>query len=304
MRTGIHPIVPIRRFLIRCCAPTMIMLVLLWAQSARAQIPPRPQPPIDPKLPTFWMIGDSTVLNGRDTGSNGQWGLGNPMHLFFDEKKMNVQNHGVGATNTRTYMNDENDWAAILDQIKPGDYLFVLFGHNNDGAAPIGGTVDQRNTIAGNGEETANYNNPHTGQVEIVHTYGWYLRKYVTDAQAKGAALTILCSPMPRNRWTGGELNPNADFVEWTKEAASQSGASFVDLDGIMRAKYAVWGEKKVTDELFPEGEYLHSDWAGAVADAQGVIEGLKALQPHCPLVDYLLAVPPTELKNPSGRAR
>src|SRR5438093_103646 len=47
-------------------------------------------PPIDPKLPTLWIIGDSTVRNGQDNGNNGQWGWGNPIASFFDTKRINV----------------------------------------------------------------------------------------------------------------------------------------------------------------------------------------------------------------------
>ena len=42
---------------------------------------------------------------------------------------------------------------------------------------------------------------------ETVHTYGWYMAKYVTDTVAKGA-MPILCSPIPRKTWQDGKIVP------------------------------------------------------------------------------------------------
>jgi len=58
-----------------------------------------------PALPTLWIIGDSTVRNGQDTGNNGQWGWGNPIASYFDQTKINVQNRALGGTSSRTFRN-------------------------------------------------------------------------------------------------------------------------------------------------------------------------------------------------------
>ena len=61
--------------------------------------PPRveaPPPPIKPALPTRWLIGDSTVRDGQDTGYNGRWGWGNPVAPFCDPGKIDVQNPALG----------------------------------------------------------------------------------------------------------------------------------------------------------------------------------------------------------------
>src|SRR5947207_2111497 len=89
-------------------------------------------------------------------------------------------------------------------------------------------------------------NNAAAQQKVVVHTYGWYIRKFVADAKSKGAAEVAVCSLIPRNRWTGGKINRDKTFAVWAADAAKQSGALFVDLNKIVCDKYDVLGEKKV----------------------------------------------------------
>src|ERR1700745_4526166 len=48
------------------------------------------KPPADPKLPTLFLVGDSTVRNGHADGAGGQWGWGEPLVDFFDRTNINV----------------------------------------------------------------------------------------------------------------------------------------------------------------------------------------------------------------------
>src|ERR1700748_3622249 len=53
------------------------------------------KPPADSKLPTLFLVGDSTVRNGRADGAGGQWGWGEPLVDFFDTSKINVDNRAI-----------------------------------------------------------------------------------------------------------------------------------------------------------------------------------------------------------------
>src|SRR5436309_10507891 len=107
--------------------PLALFLALLLAAASYAQ--PATQPAINPALRTLWIIGDSTVRNGQDTGNNGQWGWGNPIAHFFDRTRINVQNRALGGTSSRTFQT-LGKWDAVLAEMKPGDYLLLQFGHN------------------------------------------------------------------------------------------------------------------------------------------------------------------------------
>jgi rhamnogalacturonan acetylesterase len=257
-------------------------------------------PELNPKLPTLWIIGDSTVRNGQDNGNNGQWGWGNPIAAYFDQTRINIQNRAVGGTSSRTFYTTPAMWPAIVPLMKPGDFLIMQFGHNDGGA--INDTSRARGTFKSNGEETQEIDNLLTHQHEVVHSYGWYLRKYISEAREKGVVLAIVCSPIPRNRWSRGTLAPDS-YGPIAQQAAKQADARFFDLNALIIQKYVALGESNVTATLFPAGETTHTDWAGAVLNAECVIEGIKA-QPASLLAQYLLPNPPKELKNPTGKAR
>jgi rhamnogalacturonan acetylesterase len=251
-------------------------------------------------LPALWLIGDSTVRNGQDTGNNGQWGWGNPIAHYFDKTKITVNNKALGGTSSRTFQTPAL-WGKVLAAMKPGDFVIMQFGHN-DGGNPADPSR-ARATLPGNGENTVEIDNPLTKKKELVHSYGWYLRQYFADATGKGAAEVVICSLIPRNRWNGDKIVRDKTHAIWATDAAKQSKALFVDLNKIVCDKYDVLGQNKVTDELFPVKETVHPDWAGAVLNAECVIDGLKGLE-KCELVKYLLPTPPTGLKNPTGKPR
>jgi rhamnogalacturonan acetylesterase len=247
-------------------------------------------PKSDPNLPTLFCIGDSTVRTGsRGDGANGQWGWGAPIAQFFDLRKINVENRAMGGTSSRSFQTI-GLWDKVLADVKPGDFVIMQFGHNDNG--PLNDKSRARGTIKGNGNETEEIDNQLTGKHEVVHSYGWYIRKYIADARAKGAA-SIVCSPIPRNGWTDGKVNrATQDYALWASEAAKAEGAPFIDLNELIAARYEQMGQDRVTAICFPPKEHTHTSAVGAQLNATCVIEGLTALRNH-PLQQYLLRPKP-----------
>lgn len=242
-------------------------------------------PGFNPALPTVWLVGDSTVKNGRDTGSDGLWGWGNPIAAWFDKTKINVENQALGGTSSRSFITSKL-WDAVVTQVKPGDFVIMQFGHNDSGSTNM---VSARASLKGSGEKTETTTNTVNGNVEVVHTYGWYLCKYIADTKAKGG-IPIVCSLIPRNDWTGGKVQrANTSFGLWAREAAQAKGAFFVDLNSIIADRYDKLGQEAVKP-FFPN-EHTHTGWDGAVLNAECVIEGIKKLK-DCPLNRYLAASP------------
>src|SRR5260221_1596631 len=110
------------------------------------------------------------------------------MPEYFDKTKSIVANRAIGGRSSRTYLT-EGLWDKVLAGMKPGDFVLMQFGHN-DGGPLTGGRA--RASLKGNGEETQEVTDEKTDKKELVHTYGWYIRKYVTDAKAKGAMPIVL----------------------------------------------------------------------------------------------------------------
>jgi len=255
---------------------------------------------LDANLPTLWIVGASAVRNGHDTGNNGQWGWGNPIAYFFDRSRINVVNFALGGTSTRTYQS-LGLWDHVLEDMKRGDYLLIQFGSND--ASPVNDTTRARGTLPGNGEETQEIDNLLTKKHEVVHTYGWYIRKYISDARAKGAACEIVLSPDPKCSWKDGKAVRSTNFTEWAKAAAKQENVPFVDANELVAERYDKAGQNAVTQEYFPDGETEHTDWAGAILNARCIVGGIRELD-HCDLAKYLLPMSPIDPPLPSGRAR
>jgi lysophospholipase L1-like esterase len=235
----------------------------------------------DEHRPTLFIVGDSTVHNG----TRGQVGWGEPVAEFFDPGKIRVVNRAIGGRSSRTFQT-EGRWDKVLAELKPGDFVLIQFGHNDGG--PLDDAARARGSIRGTGEETREIDNPITKQREVVHTYGWYIRKYISDAKAKGAT-PVVCSPVPRNIWKDGKVaRASNDYGKWAAESARAGGAPFLDLNERIARRYERDGQPKVAADYFGPTDHTHTTAAGARVNAECVAEGIRELQ-DCPLKNFLL---------------
>jgi lysophospholipase L1-like esterase len=273
-----------------------VFLVVLATQTQEQQAaPPTSSPtdpaaheklglpkPANPKLPTLFLVGDSTVRNGHADGANGQWGWGEPLVDYFDPSKINVVNRAIGGRSSRTYIT-EGHWDDTLALMKSGDIVLFQFGHNDSG--PLDDTARARGTLRGVGAETQEIENPILHKHETVHTYGWYMRKYVDDTVAKGA-IPVICSPIPRKIWQDGKVVRNSDnYGGWARQVADEKHVAFIDLDEIIARRYDALGEAKV-EPLFAD-PHTHTSRAGAELNAEAVVAGLKALPKNPVAADF-----------------
>ena len=233
--------------------------------------------------PTLFLIGDSTVKNGKGKGDGSLWGWGSYLADFFDLNKINVENHALGGTSTRTFQS-KGLWDSVLGRLKPGDYVMMQFGHND--GSPLDDTARARGTIKGIGTENKEIFNPITKKKEVVYTYGWYLRKFINEAKAKGAT-AIVCSPIPRNPVKNGLLVLADDnYAVWAEAVAKAEKAVFIPLNQLIKDKYLALGAEKV-NAFFTEKDHTHTNEAGAKLNAAAVTKGLK-MQKSCSLKKYL----------------
>jgi len=233
--------------------------------------------------PVLYIIGDSTVKNGDGKGENKLQGWGSFIAPFFDTTKIEIQNHAIGGRSSRTFIT-EGRWDKILQTLQKGDFVIMQFGHNDSG--PLNDTARARGTIKGIGEDSVEIYNPIRKQQEVVHSYGWYMRKFINDAKAKGA-VPIICSPIPRNDWKDGKiLRSNESYTVWAKQVAIGTEAAFVDLNNLLGNAYEQIGKEK-TNTFFPL-EHTHTNKEGAVFNAGIVVQEIKNLK-KCKLKKYLL---------------
>jgi len=238
--------------------------------------------------PTLYIIGDSTVRNTNRP----QCGWGEMIGDFFDTTRLAISNQAMAGRSTRTFIK-EGRWEKVLSTVKKGDYVIMQFGHN-EGSKPDTSKAGYRGVLRGTGDETVELTWKDS-TIETVHTYGWYLKKFVKDARAKGA-IPIICSMIPRNEFAdarpddpfgrGKVKRANNDYGKWAKEVAEGEGVFFVDLNAITADKYDALGPDEVK-KFFP-GDHTHTNVEGAKVNAASVAEGIMKLK-DCTLVNYFL---------------
>jgi rhamnogalacturonan acetylesterase len=223
--------------------------------------------------PTLFLIGDSTVKTGQGKGESDMWGWGSVLEAKFDTTKINIENHAIGGRSSRTFLTDGR-WEPLLAKFQKGDYLIMQFGHNDDWA--INDTLRARGTIKGIGEESVEIDNVITKKHEVVHTFGWYMRKFAIEAQAKGVEVFI-CSPVPRNNFEGNKIKRTVEYYpKWAAEVAKQTQSHFIDLHESSAAVYESLGTGKVKELYFTPKDNTHTNLAGAKLNADNVALGIK----------------------------
>jgi hypothetical protein len=174
-----------------------LMLVGLLAVAQQISQPPGPtplateHPPLavnDPTLPTLFLVGDSTVK----VGTTGQMGWGEVVGDYFDRERINVVNYARGGRSSRT-VQTEGLWARVVAAMRPGDYVHIQFGHNDGGE--LFETTRPRGSLAGTGDDTRAGTVALTRTFEVVRTFGWYVRQYVSDARARRDAHHLFTRP-------------------------------------------------------------------------------------------------------------
>ena len=239
------------------------------------------------KLPVLFIVGDSTVHNV----SGGRVGWGDVIGKYFDTNKIIVSNRALGGRSSRTFIT-QGWWDRVLASGRRGDFVLIQLGHNDGG--PIDDTNRARGSLPGIGNESTNIFNPVTRHPETVHTYGWYLRKYIADARAKGMT-PIICSPvphLPRQTVKSGDVEASS-YVVWSGEVAANANVRFINLNRIVTGHYAGMTPAQIRTNYFTPFDNTHFNAAGAELNAESVIEGLRELD--CPLKNYLSNGPSAE---------
>ncbi len=241
------------------------------AAPSAASAPAAPAPTravLNPRLPTLFLVGDSTV---RSAGQGGMWGWGERLDTHIDAQHLQLANHAMGGRSTRTFLR-EGRWDAVRAQLKPGDVVLIQFGHN-DGGRVGDPAAKQRGVLPGTAEDLAQEVLP-DGSVEVVRSFGAYLQRYVREALDAGAVPVVL-SPVPhKDRWqTGRDFE---DFAAWGRTVAQREGALFIDLTLIVTEAYRALGAAGV-EPLFADAR-THTSDQGARVNAACVAQGLRQL--------------------------
>ncbi len=182
--------------------------------------------------PTVFVTGDSTVQT-YDSFWAPQAGWGQMIDRFLSDD-VTVDNHAIGGRSSKNFIS-QGRLDTVLRQIRPGDYLFVQFGHNDNSYG-----VDDRFAAPGD--------------------YSNYLRTFVDGAEQRGAT-AVLVTPVSRRSFNAETGEANVSFPEYVQAAsdlAAETGTPLVDLSASSRAYLTEIGPEQAKSVFLwvPAGVY------------------------------------------------
>jgi lysophospholipase L1-like esterase len=263
---------------LRSLRSVILLLVLTAAiRQVNAQTTsPTTVPTTNPDLPTLFIAGDSTVKNHKP-----YVGWGEVVQDYFDLSKINVVNDAVPGRSSRTYIS-EGLWEKLRAKLRKGDFVLIQFGHN-DSYQKL--SID-RYTLSGLGDETQDTVDSKTGEKIQIHTFGFYMGKMISEAQAAGATPIVL-SPVPRCKWSDGKIvRGEENHAAWDARIAKVAHISYIDINAIIADVYDPIGQPTIKAMYFPK-DNTHTNIAGAKLNAACVVKGLLVAT-DCSLKDFL----------------
>ena len=226
--------------------------------------------------PVLFLVGNSTMRTGTlGNGNNGQWGWGYFFPEYFDSTRISVENHALGGMSSRTFYN--RLWPEVLEGIRPGDWVIIELGHNDNGPYDSGRA---RASIPGTGRDSLRVTIKETGAEETVYTYGEYMRRFIRDVKRRKAH-PILMSLTPRNAWADSDSTViervDKTYGLWARQVARQEKVPFVNLNDITARKFERFGKDKVKYMFYLDR--IHTSAYGARVNAASAAEGLRGVR-------------------------
>ena len=153
---------------------------------------------------TVFTIGDSTMANKDTTNGKKERGWGMVLQEYFKDGVV-VDNHAVNGRSSKSFI-DEGRWQKVLDKIKPGDYVFIQFGHNDEKP------------------QADRHTDPGT-------TFDANLRKFVLETREKGG-IPVLFNSVVRRIFAQSSTAVTDDDLRTNSSAGLQEGDTLVDTHG------------------------------------------------------------------------
>jgi lysophospholipase L1-like esterase len=143
--------------------------------------------------------------------------------------------------------------------MKPGDYLFIQFGHN-----------DMKETGPGVGPFTS---------------YTAALKKYVDGARAKGGIPVLVTSVNRRMMDSGGHItNSLKDYPDAVRKLARDENVALIDLNTMSKSLYEALGRAGVAKAFVDQ---THHNTYGSYKIAKCVVQGIN--DAHLPLAKFIV---------------
>jgi lysophospholipase L1-like esterase len=222
-------------------------------------------------VPTIFLLGDSTVC---DQPSEPYASWGQMLTRFFGDR-VAIANNAESGESLRSSLGAKR-LDKVLSLMKPGDYLLIQYGHN-----------DEKEKGEGVGAFT---------------TFKASLKLFVDGARKKGG-IPILITPVQRRTFdaNGKITNSHGDYPDAVRQAAKEENVPLIDLNALSKDLYEALG-KEDSGRLFKEGDGTHHNNYGAYELAKTIVQSIR--DQHLSPAKYLLKDLPTfDPKHPDALA-
>jgi lysophospholipase L1-like esterase len=164
------------------------------------------------------LAGDSTMAP-KEADKRPETGWGEMLQPWFNERDVRVVNHAKNGRSTRTFIS-EGRWQALLEQIRPGDFVFIQFGHNDQSVHKV-----ERYTPPGQ--------------------YRANLERFVGDVRARQGK-PVLFTPVVRRRFNeqGNFHDSHGDYPDLVRAVALETHTTLIDMEHSSRAILIDLGEE------------------------------------------------------------
>lgn len=164
------------------------------------------------KTTTIFIIGDSTAANKDTTNGKKERGWGMALQACFDADYIRVDNHAVNGRSSKSFI-DEGRWDKVLERMKPGDYVIIQFGHNDEKPKA------DRHTDPGS-------------------TFDYNLARFVRETREHGGIPVLMNAVVRRNFFVQAPENDDDEKLRTTtfKDGVKMvEGDTLIDTHGLYR---------------------------------------------------------------------
>jgi lysophospholipase L1-like esterase len=218
-----------------------------------------------PTAPALYLAGDSTVVDQYYE----PWAAWGQMLPRFFLPGIVIANHAESGETTKSFV-AEHRLAKIMTTIKPGDYLFIQFAHND--MKPGAVSLDE---------------------------YKKLLADYIAQTRAKGATPVLVTSMNRRTFDDAGQItNSFGPYPDAMREVAAEQKVTLIDLNAMSKTLFEAMGREGTLKAFmhYPAASFpgqteaisdnTHFNSYGAYELARCIVHGIR--ETNLPLKKFL----------------
>src|ERR1039458_9120307 len=155
---------------------------------------------------TIFMIGDSTMADKPVNPPDPERGWGQMLPMYFKDG-VRIENHAVNGRSSKSFL-DEGRWEPVLNQLNPGDYVIIEFGHNDEKK-----------------KDPKRYTEP-------FGSFKQNLELFIRESR-EHKATPVLATPVARRKFddNGGLVDTHGDYVKAVRQVAQEQRALLLEMN-------------------------------------------------------------------------